>query len=46
MADAPHARSLSPETLAAQAMQLHDAATGGVIPPVQTSTTYLRDADY
>lgn len=37
---------LHPATIAAQAAGITDAATGGVVPPVQFSTTYLRDADY
>ena len=36
----------SPATLAAQALRAHDPATGGVVPPLQPSTTYLRDAAY
>lgn len=36
----------APETVAAQGMQYLDAATGAVIPPVQPSTTFARDADY
>jgi cystathionine gamma-synthase len=34
-----------PETLLAQAAGCHDAATGGVVPPIQPSTTFLRDPD-
>jgi cystathionine gamma-synthase len=36
----------SPETLVAQAMHYLDPATGSVVPPVQPSTTFARDADY
>jgi cystathionine gamma-synthase len=36
---------LSPETLAAQAMGFVDPETGGLTPPVHTSTTYIRDPD-
>jgi cystathionine gamma-synthase len=39
-------RPLRPSTLAAQALGLHDAATGAVIPPLQTATTYARNRDY
>ena len=38
--------TFSPATLAAQALRKHDLATGGVVPPLQPSTTFLRDADY
>lgn len=34
-----------PETLAATALGHDDEATGAIIPPLQTSTTYLRDDD-
>ncbi len=38
---------LRPETLAAQAGQYHDVASGGVVPTVNLSTTFLRRAqDY
>ena len=36
----------SPETLLAQAMHYLDPANGGIVPPVQFSTTYARDASY
>ncbi|HET6521820.1 MAG TPA: PLP-dependent transferase, partial [Geminicoccaceae bacterium] len=36
---------LRPETLLAQAAGADDPTTGGIIPPVQPSTTFLRDAD-
>lgn len=36
----------SPETLAAQAGHFIDSATGGVVPPLQPSTTFARDARY
>jgi cystathionine gamma-synthase len=39
----PHLESA---TLAAQAMHYVDPATGGLMPPVQPSTTFARDADY
>jgi cystathionine gamma-synthase len=37
---------LAPATIAAQAGGAVDAASGGVVPPIQPSTTFLRDADY
>jgi cystathionine gamma-synthase len=36
---------LRPETLLAQAAGVEDPATGGIIPPLQPSTTFLRDPD-
>ncbi|MGJ8618331.1 MAG: PLP-dependent transferase, partial [Sulfitobacter sp.] len=45
MADAPKPR-LHPATIAAQAAGSIDEASGGVVPTVQFSTTYVRDADY
>ena len=42
MSDPP----LRPETIAAQSLQAIDAATGAVVPPLHTSTTFARDADY
>lgn len=36
---------LSPATLSAQALGWVDAATRAVVPPIHTSTTYLRDED-
>ena len=38
--------SLSPRTLLAQAMHYLDDKTGAIVPPIYTSTTYARDADY
>lgn len=38
--------ALHPETLAAQALHAIDSATGAIVPPIQMSTTYARDADY
>jgi cystathionine gamma-synthase len=38
-------KSLHPATLAAQALGWTDASTGGVVLPVHTSTTFLRDPD-
>lgn len=37
---------LSPATIAAQAAGATDPASGGVVPPLQMSTTYLRGPDY
>jgi cystathionine gamma-synthase len=39
-------RPLRPETVAAHALRALDAETGAVVPPLHTSTTYARDADY
>ena len=35
-----------PDTVLAQALHLLDAATGAIVPPVHTATTYARDEDY
>jgi cystathionine gamma-synthase len=37
---------LRPETIAAHSLRRLDAETGAVVPPLHTSTTYARDADY
>ncbi len=37
---------LRPETRVAQALHYVDSATGGIVPPIQPSTTFARDADY
>ena len=37
---------LRPETIAAHSLRSVDAETGAVVPPLHTSTTYARDADY
>ena len=37
---------MDPETLTAQALAFIDKDTGGVIPPIHTSTTYARDEHY
>lgn len=37
---------LAPESLAAQALHYVDPQTGGVIPPIQPSTTFVRDDNY
>jgi cystathionine gamma-synthase len=41
-----HKSDLAPETRTAQAMHHVDTATGGVAPPIQPSTTYVRDENY
>jgi cystathionine gamma-synthase len=38
--------SAHPETIAAQALDAIDGGTGALIPPIHTSTTYVRGADY
>ena len=40
-----HSAGLSPETIAAQAGGVVDAATGAVVPPIHVATTFVRDAD-
>lgn len=37
---------LRPETIAAHALRAVDPATGAVVPPLYTSTTYARDENY
>ncbi len=37
---------LKPATIAAQAAGAVDMASGGVVPPIQPSTTFVRDRDY
>lgn len=37
---------LAPETLAAQGLHYIDAGSGAIVPPIQPSTTFARDADY
>ena len=37
--------TLAPETLAVQAGEASDAATGATVPPIHLATTFLRDAD-
>ncbi len=39
-------RARSPATDCAQALHTIDPATGGIVPPLQPSTTYARGADY
>ena len=39
-------RRLAPATKLAQALRYIDRDTGAVIPPIQTSATYARDAEY
>ncbi|OCW59013.1 trans-sulfuration enzyme family protein [Hoeflea olei] len=40
------ANDLDPSTIAAQAGGAVDAPSGGVVPPIQASTTFLRDERY
>ncbi|KZZ22603.1 cystathionine gamma-synthase [Sulfitobacter sp. HI0082] len=42
----PPKPQLHPATIAAQAAGAVDPASGGVVPPVQFATTYLRDENY
>ena len=42
----PPKPNLHPATIAAQAAGVIDPASGGVVPPVQFATTYLRDENY
>ncbi|MEP2717835.1 aminotransferase class I/II-fold pyridoxal phosphate-dependent enzyme [Pseudophaeobacter sp.] len=37
---------IKPATIAAQAAGAVDMASGGVVPPIQPSTTFVRDRDY
>lgn len=47
MASSSRPRSdMKPETLAAQALHAIDPTTGGVVPAIQLSTTFARDAEY
>ena len=39
-------RPLSPATKLAQALRFLDEETGAIVPPIQPSATYARDADY
>lgn len=39
-------KDMQPATLAAQAGGVIDAQSGGVVPPIQPSTTFVRDRDY
>ena len=38
-------KNLSPETVAAQAGGAMDEETGGIVPPLHVTTTFLRDPD-
>ena len=42
----PDNKKKSPETAAAQAQHFIDPSSGGIIPPIQPSTTFARDEDY
>src|SRR5215813_12156591 len=47
MASAPsHPSRHRPATRLAQGLGLHDLQSGGLVPSIQPSTTFLRDADY
>ncbi len=46
MADSMSNGQLRPETIAAHALRAVDDATGAVVPPIHTSTTYARDGNY
>ena len=45
MGDTNDKGALHPETVAAQALGLIDAATGAVVPPIHPATTFERDPD-
>jgi cystathionine gamma-synthase len=38
-------RTIAPETIAAQAGGAADETTGGIVPPIHVTTTFVRDAD-
>ena len=38
--------ALRPETIAAHALKATDPATGAIVPPIYTSSTYARDENY
>ncbi|MGX1099337.1 trans-sulfuration enzyme family protein [Amorphus sp. MBR-141] len=46
MPDRRPERAPYPETVAVQALGRIDRVTGGVVPPIQPSTTFVRGADY
>ena len=46
MAGSMSSNGLRPETIAAHALKAVDEATGAVVPPIHTSSTYARDEDY
>ena len=46
MAGSMSNNGLRPETIAAHALKAVDKATGAVVPPIYTSSTYARDEDY
>ncbi|MFZ2507811.1 MAG: hypothetical protein WAW79_04970 [Steroidobacteraceae bacterium] len=37
---------LAPETISAQALQQIDSSSGGLIPTIRPSSTYVRDENY
>lgn len=44
--DIPRPDNRRPATLAAQSLHSIDPATGGVVPPIQPATTFVRDRNY
>lgn len=46
MAGSMSSNGLRPETIAAHALKAVDEATGAVVPPIHTSSTYARDGNY
>ena len=46
MAGSMSSNGLRPETIAAHALKAVDEATGAVVPPIYTSSTYARDENY
>lgn len=46
MPDRRPERAPYPETVAVQALGRIDRVTGGIVPPIQPSTTFVRGADY
>lgn len=46
MSDRRPEGSSHPETIAVQALGAIDGVTGGVVPPIQPSTTFARETDY
>ena len=46
MAASMSEETLRPETIAAHALEAFDPATGAVVPPLNASTTFARDAGY
>ena len=42
----PESKQYAPSTIAAQALHFTDSTTGGVVPPIHPSTTFVRDENY